>query len=74
MKPAKTGGSKYQIKYRIKGKKKWKTKTTKKIKIVLKKLKKGKKYQIKARAFRKVGKKKYYGKWSKVKVTKKIRK
>ena len=73
-KVAKTGGNKYQIKYRIKGKKKWKTKTTKKIKIVLKKLKKGKKYQIKARAFRKVGKKKYYGKWSKVKVTKKIRK
>ena len=73
VKPSKTGGNRYQIRYRVKGKGKWKTKTTSKSKLVLKKLKKGKKYQIKVRAFRKVGKTKYYGKYSKIIVTKKIR-
>ena len=76
-KAAKTGGKYYQIKYRIKGKK-WTTLKLKaakaaKAKIVISKLKKGKKYQVKVRAFKKVKGKTYYGKWSKVKTTKKIK-
>ena len=67
------GGKYYQIKYRVKGKSSWKTvKTTSKAKTI-KGLKKGKKYQIKVRTFKKVGGSTYYGKWSKVKLTKKIK-
>ena len=67
------GGKYYQIKYRVKGKSSWKTaKTTSKAKTV-EGLKKGKKYQIKVRTFKKVGGSTYYGKWSKVKLTKKIK-
>ena len=72
-KVAKTGGKKYQIQYRIKGKKKWKAVTITGTKKVIKKLKKGKKYQIRARAFSKISGKAYYGKWSKVKVSGKIK-
>jgi Fe2+ transport system protein FeoA len=49
------GGKYDQIKYRVKGKSSWKTvKTTSKAKTI-KGLKKGKKYQIKVRTFKKVG-------------------
>ena len=72
-KVAKTGGTMYQIQYRVKGTSKWKTKKTKKQSLTIKKLKKGKKYQVRIRAFKKVGKKTYYGAWSKVKTTKKIK-
>ena len=68
-----TGGSTYQIQYRIKGKTKWKTTTTKDKTKTIKKLKKGKKYQIRVRAYKSVGGTRYYGAWSKVKTTKKIR-
>lgn len=58
----------YQIKYSTSKKfKKATTKTTKKITYTIKKLSKNKKYYIKARAYRLVNKKKYYGSWSKVK-------
>ena len=68
-----TGGSNYQIRYRIKGTKKWKTVKTAKQTITIKKLKKGKKYQVQIRAYKKVDGKTYLGAWSKVKVTKKIK-
>ncbi|MDR1775327.1 MAG: fibronectin type III domain-containing protein [Actinomycetes bacterium] len=65
--------TKYQVQYRIKGKK-WQTKyikaaAAKKSSLVIKKLKKGKKYQFRVRAYKTVGGKKYYGAWSKVKTS-----
>ena len=64
-----SGGVKYQIAYRVKGTKTWKyaTADTKACKKVLKGLKKGKKYQVRVRACKKVGSKTYYGSWSKTK-------
>ena len=64
------GGVKYQVAYRIKGTSKWKTKTVTKTKLTIKKLKKGKKYQVRVRAFKKVSGKTYYGAWSSVKTVK----
>ena len=71
----KSGAKYYQVKYRIKGKK-WQTKKVKVSsgsKIVLKKLKKGKKYQVKVRAY--VPSKQFdlYGSFSKTKTSKKIK-
>lgn len=63
--------TRYEVKYRKKGTSKWKTKTTTKTKITLKKLKKGKKYQVRIRAIRVVSGKSYKGAFS-VKVTKKV--
>ena len=72
-KVATTGGSIYQIAYRVKGTSKWKYTTTKTQSKVIKKLKKGKKYQVKVRAYKSVSGTKYYGAWSTVKTTKKIK-
>ena len=73
-KPSKKGGTYYQIQYRVKGSSKWKTVNKKKgNKVVIKKLKTGKKYQIRVRAYKTVSGKKYYGAWSKVKTSKKIK-
>lgn len=72
-KVSKTGGTFYQVRYKVKGKVKWKTVKTKKQKVTIKKLKKGKRYQVQIRAFSKTGGKTYYGAWSKVRTTKKIR-
>ncbi len=72
-KVSKTGGTFYQVRYKVKGKAKWKTVKTKKQKVTIKKLKKGKRYQVQIRAFSKTGGKTYYGAWSKVRTTKKIR-
>ena len=68
-----TGGATYQIAYKQKGISKWKYKTTTKKSIVIKNLKKGKKYYIKVRAYKTVSKTKYYGAWSKTKLSKKIK-
>ena len=68
-----TGGTVYQIQYRIKGAAKWKTTTTKNKTKTIKKLKKGKQYQIRVRAYKSVSGSKYYGAWSKVKTTKKVK-
>ena len=68
----KEGVTKYHVQYRVKGKKKWLSKkfSADSSKLVLKNLKKGKRYNVRIRAFKKnVG----YGKWSKVKTTKKIK-
>ena len=67
-------GVKYEVKYSLKkGMKNAKTKKNiKKNKVILKKLKSGKKYYIKVRAYQKIGNKTYRGKWSK-KVSKKVK-
>ncbi len=72
-KPSKKGGTRYQIRYRKKGTKKWKKVKTKRAKRTIKKLKRKKRYQIQARAYKVVNKKTYYGAWSKVKTSKKIK-
>ena len=72
-KVASTGGSTYQIKYRVKGSSKWKTVTTTSKTKTIKSLKTGKRYQIKVRAYKKVKGVTYYGKWSRVKTTKKVK-
>ncbi|MBP5773141.1 MAG: hypothetical protein J6W35_03635 [Eubacterium sp.] len=65
------GASGYQIRYGIGKKlKKAKTKNVFKLKFTLKKLKKNKKYYIKARAFKNVGTSKIFGAWSKLKKVK----
>ena len=63
----------YQISYRAKGTKKWKAVDSKKNKKTIRKLKKGKKYQVRVRGYVKVNGEKYYGKWSAVKTSKKIK-
>jgi len=68
-----TGGSTYQIAYKQKGTSKWKYTTTTKQSKVIKKLKKGKRYYVKVRAYKTVSKVKYYGAWSKQKLSKKIK-
>ncbi len=68
-----TGGSHYQIRYRMKGTKKWKTLKTAEQTVTIKKLKKGKRYQVQMRTYEKTGGKTYYGAWGKVKTSKKIK-
>ena len=63
-------GAKYTIQYRIKGKKKWSTKTLKKTSYTFKNLKSGKKYQFRVRAYKTVNGKTYNGIWSKTKTVK----
>ena len=69
-KPSARGGTHYQIAFKLKSDKKWKYKTTTKAKITLKKLKRHKKYVVKARVIKKMGGKTYYGAWSKKKIKK----
>lgn len=57
---------KYKVYYRLKGQKKWKAKTVKKTKCVIKKLKSKKKYQVRVRAINFIVK----GKYSKTKTVK----
>lgn len=72
-KPSGYYGKAYQIAYRVKGTKKWKTLTTSKQTKTLKSLKKGKKYQVRVRAYTKVNKKTYFSKWSSIKTSGKIK-
>ena len=67
-----TGVSKYQVRYKASKSKKWivKNVSPKKASYTIKKLKKGKKYKIQVRTYKKVGKTNYYSNWSKVKTVK----
>ena len=72
-KPSSKGGSHYQLAYKQKGAGKWKYTTTSSQTKTIKNLKKGKQYQVKVRAYKKVGKITYYGSWSTTKVSKKVK-
>ena len=65
------GATAYQVQYKL-GKKAWKNvaKSTKKAKVVAKKLKKGKKYSFRVRTITTVNGTKAYGKWTKAKTVK----
>ena len=65
------GASAYQVQYRLAGKK-WASlaKSTKKLKVTSKKLKKGKKYSFRVRTISKVNGKTVYGKWTAAKTVK----
>lgn len=67
------GAKGFQVAYRVKGAGKWRYVTSSAQKRIVKKLVRGKRYQVKARAFKKVGKVKYYGAWSAAKVSKKVK-
>jgi sugar phosphate isomerase/epimerase len=70
----------YQFGYRVKGKTSWVTAKAFKVNYkgkttfakVIKKLKKGKRYQLRVRAYKKVGGVLYYSAWSKIKTSKKV--
>lgn len=64
---------KYQIAYKKKGSSKWKKVKIKSTTKTIKKLKKGKKYQVKVRSLKKQNGKYCYGEWSSVKTSKKIK-
>ena len=65
------GATGYQVQYKLKSAKKYKTlKTLKKLKVTSKKFKKGKTYQFKVRTYTNVNGRKVYGKWSSIKTCK----
>ncbi|MBQ0018475.1 MAG: hypothetical protein KBS63_04575 [Clostridiales bacterium] len=59
--------------YKQKGTSKWKYKTTTSQSKTIKKLKKGKRYYVKVRAYTTVDMTKYYGAWSKTHLSSKIK-
>jgi hypothetical protein len=67
--------TKYQLRYRVKGAKAWKTKTfsAKTAKASIKKLKKGKAYQVEVRSYKTVKSHKYIAEWSAPKTSKKVK-
>jgi hypothetical protein len=70
-----TGATKYTIRFKVNGAKKWsKSVSSKSPKLTLKKLKTGKKYQIQYKYTKKVGTKSVSTKWSKTITTNKIKK
>ncbi|MBR2546940.1 MAG: hypothetical protein IKF07_01940 [Eubacterium sp.] len=72
-KVSETGGDRYEIQYRIKGAKKWKKAVSKKQSCTIRKLRSGKQYQVRIRAYKRVDKKTYYGAWSTIKTSKRIK-
>jgi hypothetical protein len=66
--------TKYEVRYKIKGTKKWQTKTAsaKSTGLTITKLQKGKAYQIQIRSYKTVSKAKYYSAWSQVKTSGKV--
>jgi hypothetical protein len=67
--------TKYELRYKVKGTSKWKKKTVsaKSASLTIKKLIKGKTYQVQVRSYKTVNKVKYYSAWSKAKTSGKIR-
>jgi hypothetical protein len=73
--PAAQKITKYQIRYKAKGAKKWATKdvSAKNTNLTVKKLEKGKTYQIQVRSYKTVKGVKYYSDWSKAKTSGKVK-
>jgi|GEM_PF-2277025 len=73
--PASQKISKYQLRYRVKGTTKWKTKTyaTSKSSATIKGLKKDMKYEVQVQSHKIVSKEKHHSGWSKIKTSKKIK-
>jgi hypothetical protein len=67
--------TKYEVRYKIKGAKKWQTKTAsaKSTGLTIKKLQKGKTYQVQVRSYKTVNKAIYYSAWSAVKTSGKVK-
>jgi uncharacterized repeat protein (TIGR02543 family) len=72
--PAAQKITKYQVRYQVKGAKKWVTKTVsaKKTNLTVRKLVKGKTYQLQVRSYKTVKGAKYHSAWSKAKTSSKI--
>jgi len=65
------GATGYEVQYKLKSAKRFKTlKALKKMKVTTKKFKKGKKYQFRVRTYTKINGEKIYGKWTKAKTVK----
>jgi hypothetical protein len=73
--PASQKITKYQVRYKVKGAKKWATKTVsaKSTKLTVRKLVKGKTYQIQVRSYKTVKGVKYCSAWSTAKTSSKIK-
>jgi hypothetical protein len=74
--PAAQKITKYQVRYKMKGAKRWssaKTVSAKTKSLTVKKLKKGKTYQVQVRSYKTVKGAKYYSAWSKTKTSGKIK-
>ncbi len=67
--------SKYEVRYRVKGSSSWKTVSVSpsKSSVTIKKLKKGKVYQVQVRAYKTVSGVKYYAAWSGSKYSSKVK-
>ena len=72
-KPSKKSGIKYQIAYCPEGSSDWRYKVTFGKSLTIKKLKKGVRYQVKARAYKRSGNDVYFGAWSAVKLSGKVK-
>lgn len=73
IKPSAAGAASYRIAYKRKGASKWETVTTAKQVKTITKLKKGKRYYVKLRAYKVVSGTEYDGAWSKVILSEKIK-
>ena len=71
--PAAVGATSYQISYRVKGTSKWKTVSTDQQSLVIKNLKSGKKYQVRARSCKTTAERTLNSKWTKITISKKIK-
>ena len=69
----KQAGAEYQIQYRERGKSSWKSVNASSTKKVIKSLMRGKKYQVRIRAYTTINGKRMNGAWSAVKVSGKVK-
>jgi hypothetical protein len=67
--------TKYEVRYKVKSAAKWQTKTVsaKSTNLTIKKLTKGKAYQVQVRSYKTVNKVNYYSAWSKIKTSGKVK-
>jgi hypothetical protein len=67
--------TRYEVRWKARGVKSWNTKAVSAatVSLVVKKLKKGKRYEVQARVYRAVGGVKYYGAWSAVRTSGKVK-